>query len=159
MPSTCPALILLSALNLLLLFVNSVHISKPEGGETLKRKKTDKGQEIVEQRARSLERMKYEPSAQHCSALTQRDGFPFPRGHKETGTDPRPGSLAYLSFTRETSHETTLGIEWVKMDVLRFERFSRLIAFPIILQKFWWDFYKGPIENQKFGRCHFIEKE
>lgn len=30
-------------LNLLLLFVNSVHISKPKGRETLRRKKTDEG--------------------------------------------------------------------------------------------------------------------
>lgn len=42
-PFTRPALILLSTLNLLLLFVNSVHISKPEGRETLRRKKTDEG--------------------------------------------------------------------------------------------------------------------
>lgn len=91
-----------------------------------------RGQEIVEQQDGSLERMKSEPSAQHYSPLTHREGLTFPKGHRETAIDPRPGSLASLSFPREPSHqETTLGIQWVKLDVLGFERFSRFILLPI----------------------------
>lgn len=99
-----------------------------------------KDQEIVEQQDGSLERMNSEPSAQHYSPLTHREELTFPRGHRETGTDPRPGSLASLSLPRSLPIKTTLGIEWVKLDVLRFERFSRFIpllpSYPKILVGF-----------------------
>lgn len=54
-----------------------------------------------------------------------------PRGLRGTGTGPRPGSLASLSLTRSPPTEkTTLGIEWVKLDILRFERVGSALSPP-----------------------------
>lgn len=53
----------------------------------------------------SLERMKSEPSAQHYSLLTHKEGLTFSKGYRETETNPRSDSLASLSLTLEPSYQ------------------------------------------------------
>ena len=74
----------------------------------------------------------------------QRGELTYPRGHRQTGADPRPSSLASpLSSWSPPTKKTTLGIEWVKLDVIRFEGNSRFTPPPIKLKNFWRGFCKG----------------